>query len=424
MLTRHMVDLRSFSTELKNLHKDRLDVEMHDTREPWTMQMAFHALSGTCVYRSKYTTGKTMIALDLDTMMFLAFKEPETLMPVRMAALQNPGQSSGIVKIVTCIQAAWFCSQCIARVSSGMAISLLELNTFAHCVSAFFLYGFWWHKPYDVTSHTFVQSEMLDFLFLHRAAIEANRRWNANRHVAGVGLYAYGGGPGIQFSEIDLEEVDSEQEEDAYFVKVTEGDMVPGTGIFLRKPDLPRAGSRAFFVPRQSLMHWQRLWGFMVETPNAIANLDKDLVGLLSKGQSKSTRGCGWRLYPKVPKGPLRYPAPSLGLVTSVNIACILYGGLHLLAWHYHFRSTAEVVLWRLSGVLTAATGVVDLVLSLFLLESSITTGKNWIYLFSVWNPINIAARTFLFTESFVALPNSPLSAYLVPNWTAYIPHI
>jgi hypothetical protein len=51
---------------------------------------------------------------------------------------------------------------------TGMAISLLELNIFAHCVSAFFIYGFWWHKPYDNASHAFIQSSALDFLFLKR----------------------------------------------------------------------------------------------------------------------------------------------------------------------------------------------------------------------------------------------------------------
>ena len=39
-----------------------------------------------------------------------------------------------------------------------MAISLLELNTFAHCISAFFIYIFWWHKPYSVATHVYIES--------------------------------------------------------------------------------------------------------------------------------------------------------------------------------------------------------------------------------------------------------------------------
>jgi hypothetical protein len=123
--------------------------------------------------------------LDSETLRSLASEEPETLLPVQVAAAQNPGQTSGLVKTITCIQVIWFCSQSIARISNSMAISLLELNTFAHCVSAFFIYGFWWHKPYDVTSHTFLQSKMLDFLFLRRTAVEACRQPG---HVQGTGV--------------------------------------------------------------------------------------------------------------------------------------------------------------------------------------------------------------------------------------------
>jgi hypothetical protein len=36
----------------------------------------------------------------------------------------------------------------------------------------------------------------------------------------------------------------------------------------------------------------------------------------------------------------------------------------------------------------------------------------------------NMVARTHLFVESFVALPNSPPSTYQIPPWTAYVPHI
>jgi hypothetical protein len=185
----HSTELRAFSAEQNDLRKDRLDIELHDTHGPWTMRTAFYAISGTCVYRSKYTTGKTITTLNIETLNFLASKEPESLLPVKIAASQNPGQSSGIVKGITCIQAIWFCSQCIARMSNGMAISLLELNTFAHCVSALFIYGFWWYKPYDVNSHIFVQRKALDFLFLKHTAVEASEQPCINRHFATVGFF-------------------------------------------------------------------------------------------------------------------------------------------------------------------------------------------------------------------------------------------
>ena len=72
MLTHHMAESRSFSKEQDDLRKDRMDVEMHDVQGPRTMKTAFHATIGTCVYRSKYTAGKTMITLDFETLNFLA----------------------------------------------------------------------------------------------------------------------------------------------------------------------------------------------------------------------------------------------------------------------------------------------------------------------------------------------------------------
>lgn len=47
-------------------------------------------------------------------------------------------------------------------------MSLLELNTFAHCVSAFFIYLFWWYKPYDAATHVYVDTTELLSMDLYR----------------------------------------------------------------------------------------------------------------------------------------------------------------------------------------------------------------------------------------------------------------
>jgi hypothetical protein len=46
--------------------------------------------------------------------------------------------------------AIWFCIQCLSRVSQGLAISLLELNTFGHAICSILIYSLWWHKPLDI----------------------------------------------------------------------------------------------------------------------------------------------------------------------------------------------------------------------------------------------------------------------------------
>ena len=44
----------------------------------------------------------------------------------------------------------WFCAQCIARLSQGLGISLLELSTFGHALVTLFIYCVWWSKPLDI----------------------------------------------------------------------------------------------------------------------------------------------------------------------------------------------------------------------------------------------------------------------------------
>ena len=79
----------------------------------------------------------------------------------------DKSKANGFAKAIVCIQALWFCTQCIARLGQGMPISLLELNTFAHAICALLVYLFWWDKPLDVHEPTVIdvgQSDAARFI--------------------------------------------------------------------------------------------------------------------------------------------------------------------------------------------------------------------------------------------------------------------
>jgi hypothetical protein len=427
----HTAELPSSSMEQLEMLEIRPDIETNDHLMPWNMQMAFNATTGACVYRGKYTTSENMTTLEPKTLEFLATTEPATLTPVQIAASQHPGPSSFIVKALTCIQAVWFCSQCIARMSSDMAISLLELNTFAHCISALFIYGFWWQKPYDVTSYASMQSDTLDFLFLARTAVE-DSQWSEhptyNRSYATVRLYvSLDRGSRVRLAEFNLEEVDftyRAHRENSRFIKVTETEFIAGSKFFFLVKTSSSAERRSFLLPKHSLIHWQRLWRFSVGTPFAITSAYKNLAQAQFATRSRNIKG-GFLTGPLAPFAFNDGDSllSKFSKLASMNVAFILYGGLHLLAWHYHFRSTAETILWKTAGIVTASSGAVAVVLI-----PSWTRSHGVmipiVCLLCAWILLNIAARIFLFVESFVALPNSPQSTYLVPLWTAYVPHL
>lgn len=62
---------------------------------------------------------------------------------------------NSLAKSIVCIQAIWFCAQCIAGLGQGTPVSLLELNTshmrFAHC-----WYTCWWDKLLDIQEPTVI----------------------------------------------------------------------------------------------------------------------------------------------------------------------------------------------------------------------------------------------------------------------------
>ena len=154
MLLRHSSKSRAFEREQRRLRLDNIESQLDEDRLPWTVNTAFYAMSGGSVVWIDRNI-KTLTFWNID---MLATYDPRSLLPLQRAVLQDPSKASGLAKFITCAQAFWFCSQCIARLSQNMAISLLELNTFANCISAFFIYVFWWYKPYDVATHVYIES--------------------------------------------------------------------------------------------------------------------------------------------------------------------------------------------------------------------------------------------------------------------------
>lgn len=71
------------------------------------------------------------------------------------------GKADGLTKFLAYWQATWFCVQCIFRLSSGLAISFLEPNVFAHAICALLIYGLRWEKLKDVTEpHLLASSQV------------------------------------------------------------------------------------------------------------------------------------------------------------------------------------------------------------------------------------------------------------------------
>lgn len=425
----------------------RIQAQVEDANLTWTMSMAFYALSGGCIYTNR--TGEQRV-LRRDAIAYLAAHEPRSLLQLQRVVLQNPGKANAIGKTITCVQAMWFCAQCIARLSGSLAVSLLELNTFAHCVSTLLIYIFWWDKPYDVEVHTYVVGNSLDFSFLLEPQ-DLDTIWKvptiyAASDAVSQDVVAYisdSNGNRLVSTKMEVYHIDIAP-------SIPRIDL--GSKIKIRDTDLYIS-----FEGSASILHWlyespddERFWRTVysawVESgrplpPEPITQTERWFYG-----RTAGSPDLNADFVDQIMMGQLR---PKISMIMAFTF--MVYGGLHLLAWQYNFKSRSERYLWRISAVITASTGLLLLVfhVAVILDESAyffrtspmidffgiFQIARNrmriylWLHFGFRWLSIlliffDIASRAFLVIESFIALPNSPRSTYTIPSWTAYIPHI
>jgi len=111
MLLRNNHDSRVFETEQREGRINDVVARMEQDQLPWAMDTAFYALSGGGIMLIDRHIG----TLNQYAFIVLAREDPKSLLPLQRAVLQDPSKASGLAKFITCAQAFWFCSQCIAR---------------------------------------------------------------------------------------------------------------------------------------------------------------------------------------------------------------------------------------------------------------------------------------------------------------------
>ena len=144
-------------------------------------------------------------------------------------------------------------------------------------------------------------------------------------------------------------------------------------------------------------------------------------------------------------------------MLLGFSFAGLVYGGIHLLAWNAPFPSHATLTLWRSSGVLLASSGFICVVFCALVMVPLFSVG-DWITQRPFWRDpktkldqrykailkivvslgdsiifgfpliafavLYLAARVYLVVESFLQLAHLPDSAYALPAWSQYYPHV
>ena len=96
--------------------------------------------------------GRSRLALNPWGLEYLAEHAPHLIPDISKEVIKDKSNADSLAKFIVCLQAIWFCVQCVVRIAQRQAISLLELNTLGHAIRVLLVYALWWHKPLDIDS--------------------------------------------------------------------------------------------------------------------------------------------------------------------------------------------------------------------------------------------------------------------------------
>jgi hypothetical protein len=116
----------------------------------WTRVHSFFAIMGGFVFEEEKNKAKIMdkgwqrATLTSLGVRKIAANTPGPLLALSKDAIMDKSKANGFAKFLVCVQASWFLAQTVGRLTTGLPISLLEMNTLLHAVCCLFIYLAWW----------------------------------------------------------------------------------------------------------------------------------------------------------------------------------------------------------------------------------------------------------------------------------------
>ncbi|KAF8449455.1 hypothetical protein L210DRAFT_2664031 [Boletus edulis BED1] len=119
-------------------------IEFRDEGYEWSMKHSFFAEMGGFVYRDDKGLSRTIKSRE-----FLKLcKANEIGNPIITAKdIKGRSKSDGLGKMILALQLFWFMLQVVVRGSTGLAVTLIELDTVCMAVLSLLVILFWWDKP-------------------------------------------------------------------------------------------------------------------------------------------------------------------------------------------------------------------------------------------------------------------------------------
>ncbi|KAL8773541.1 MAG: hypothetical protein Q9209_001646 [Squamulea sp. 1 TL-2023] len=330
------------------------------------------------------------------------------------SVIEDKSKADPITKCFVCIQAGWFVVQCIARVSQGLPLSLLEIYVLAHVCLAFFMYLFWFAKPYNaILPIVMDRAEVVRMAALFTVIPDISTKAEFKPEVKCLSR------DNLTLSSPEhLPQLDTDS------------------------PQMAALAKEAIQYIKKSHKHFQ----FLHSNDGIIGHLRTYLITELSDfdhnpGSDLSKTQLSVQEKPQRFKSiyrilPLRHD--SIFIWTTLLIS--FYGAFHLSAWNAHFPTNTERWLWRRAGLIDVIVPwlyYLKTFLSMFVYTvfGEAEDTRLWLaimlgpfhLIFAATNTVlwmvTLIVRLFFLVEALVSLRAPVSGMYETVEWTQFLPH-
>ncbi|KAM0794505.1 hypothetical protein BDR22DRAFT_689841 [Usnea florida] len=414
--------------------------------------------------------------------------------------ISSKSKANLLGKGLVCIQVIWFLIQCIARAAAGYPLALLEVHTMVHVGCALLMYAFWWKKPQDISEpavqHVSGDIDLLAAL-LTMSSISGLRYRSEAQHLVWYGKTALQD-PLLDRPSNERRCPSLEPSDPQYEVKVlrktpksqilepfdrAKGQvvaLVPGQALScgigpIRRLQEKHGEQPITYLSAKDVLRWNKVseWVDNYEHQNP-----RYKVALSQSEDIDFTNSLSCKSAKVVPRDALLVhvsdlpgyssilpdlddwreldlmsvkDVEGLGLLILLFLP-LIYGGIHLTTWNFHFASQTEHLLWKIACIDIMGTipgcmafslpasllmpGNYDNFRGEDILEDLANIGlfKNkiigtivdliiWILLVSMII-FYLLSRIYIVVESFVSLRHVPIGVYAAIPWVQDIVHI
>lgn len=336
------------------------------------MESAFFVLMGgftigprSFPHRELTVTPKGLISL-LEHRIIL----PQTLDQCKRDIVDK-AKAEVLSKLLVCAQGSWLIVQCIARHVQELPVTLLEIHIMVHVICTVFMYGFWWHKPFDagrpmsleiddqLSAPLCVNSDIRNTGVLHVSRNVPGELWPGlpqstrgdNPKMAALpGFVRYGAYPPWEWinrtSGLNKSGNGVLAFANQILVNREKGFYVGCTSAMAFVPD-PVAEMEFYAFLADVLRSWPEHRNLCGGTIMRVDSADYPLVLSSSSPVDLCTEAVDFYSF----RGATSVSTVILYDLVMAQLLALLYGGAHASAWNSHFPTDRERLLWRCSAI-------------------------------------------------------------------------